>query len=109
MADFTAQAAADTALIDRGDGVVLQRVGVIFHRQAWTSGKPDAGMIARTDRRIDAEPRSHHPAAALHNPKLRSTIEDDFRRLPSLVESATVQEAGPAEVADETKQLSLFD
>lgn len=51
----------------------------------------------------------YHPAAALHNPKLRSTIEDDFSRLPSLVESATVQEAGPAEVADETKQLSLFD
>ena len=48
----------------------------------------------------------YHPAAALHNPALRTVIVQDFSRLPSLVESIAnpppVQESSPA------RQLSLF-
>ena len=48
----------------------------------------------------------YHPAAALHNPSLRVVIEQDFSRLPSLIESQDnppqVQEQSPAQ------QLSLF-
>ncbi len=51
----------------------------------------------------------YHPAAALHNPKLRPTIMDDFSRLPSLVESATGRDTGPAAVTEETRQLDLFE
>ena len=49
----------------------------------------------------------YHPAAALHNPKLRAVIESDFATLPSLVESV-VDEAPDAEAKDEAAQLSLF-
>lgn len=49
----------------------------------------------------------YHPAAALHNPKLRPVIESDFQRLLKLLEK---REAAP-EVIDEApvKQLSFFD
>ena len=51
----------------------------------------------------------YHPAAALHNPKLRPVIENDFARLPALIQSVvrTVdvepQEAAPAQ------QLNMFE
>lgn len=49
----------------------------------------------------------YHPAAALHNAGLRPAIEDDFRRLRSLLD----KEDEPAEVEPEKKaqQLSLFE
>ena len=52
---------------------------------------------------------SYHPAAALHNPGLRSTIMDDFSRLPSLVDSVAAETAAPVVEPDETRQLSLFE
>ena len=51
----------------------------------------------------------YHPAAALHNPNLRSTIMGDFGRLPSLVDSLADEGAVPVEEPDETRQLSLFE
>ncbi len=48
----------------------------------------------------------YHPAAALHNPALRSVIEDDFRRLPSLIDEAV--QVDEAETMEEPQQLSLF-
>jgi DNA polymerase len=48
-----------------------------------------------------------HPAAALHQPSLRKTVEDDFARLPGiLAELHQVEEA--AAPPDEPQQLSLF-
>ena len=49
----------------------------------------------------------YHPAAALHNPKLRGVIQEDFSRLPSLVVGAgeAAVEPEPAGV----QQLSLFN
>ena len=47
----------------------------------------------------------YHPAAALHQQSLRSTIEEDMRRLPSLLASTeTVTEARPR-----PKQLNMFE
>ena len=50
----------------------------------------------------------YHPAAALHQPSLRRTIEQDFARLPALVakagQPAPAEEAPPANI----QQLSLF-
>jgi uracil-DNA glycosylase family 4 len=49
----------------------------------------------------------YHPAAALHQPMLRKTVEDDFKQLPRiLAELDRVQEA--AKPKDEPQQLSLF-
>ena len=51
-----------------------------------------------------------HPAAALHQPALKQSIEEDFRRLPALIEQARKQAASspPPPPPSDTKQLSLF-
>lgn len=50
----------------------------------------------------------YHPAAALHQPSLRRTIEQDFARLPALIakagQPAPTEPAPPASI----QQLSLF-
>jgi DNA polymerase len=48
----------------------------------------------------------YHPAAALHQPRWRPVLEDDFRRIPQILAKT---ERIPEEVAeDEAQQLSLF-
>lgn len=47
-----------------------------------------------------------HPAAALHQPQWKSTLEADFRKLPQII--AQIAPAGPAEPPPEPRQLSLF-
>lgn len=50
----------------------------------------------------------YHPAAALHQPKLRSTIEEDFSRLPELIASKSPDQP-PGEAPEPgPEQLSLF-
>ena len=50
-----------------------------------------------------------HPAAALHQPGLKQSIEDDFRKLPGLIAQARKRSAAdqPPPSADAT-QLSMF-
>ena len=49
----------------------------------------------------------YHPAAALHNPRLRPVIEDDFRNLLRLIEKP---EPGPENIDEApAEQLSFFD
>ncbi len=49
----------------------------------------------------------YHPAAALHQPSLRRTIEEDMKRIPALLESwDRIAEAQPEEPP--VKQLTLF-
>jgi DNA polymerase len=63
----------------------------------------------------------YHPAAALHQPSLKSTVIDDFRKLPEVIESARTvchktpapQPAEPVNELQKTEeeppeQLSLF-
>lgn len=53
----------------------------------------------------------YHPAAALHQQSLRTTLEEDFRKLPRFVEEARVRarQAKEPVSSDETpRQLSLF-
>jgi len=48
----------------------------------------------------------YHPAAALRNGSLRSILENDFSRLPSLLETALIDAGGSQE--DQTQQLRFF-
>lgn len=52
----------------------------------------------------------YHPAAALHQQALRSTLEQDFRKLPRYVEEARARArpANPPADPDPPQQLSLF-
>ena len=48
----------------------------------------------------------YHPAAALHQPSLRPTVEEDMRRIPELIEQAAQIADSPLPV--EAEQLKLF-
>jgi DNA polymerase len=48
----------------------------------------------------------YHPAAALHQPKLRTTVEQDMLRIPELL--AELDQIEDAQPAEEIEQLSLF-
>jgi len=50
----------------------------------------------------------YHPAAALHQPALRSAIEADFHRLPKWITKAGDLAPSDEPAADEPQQLSLF-
>jgi DNA polymerase len=47
-----------------------------------------------------------HPAAALHQPKLRRTVEQDMQKIPELL--AEIDQMKNEEKPDEIQQLSLF-
>jgi DNA polymerase len=47
----------------------------------------------------------YHPAAALHNPSLRPAIENDFSKLPGIIEQASVPDTPEPAPA---RQLSMF-
>ena len=53
----------------------------------------------------------YHPAAALHQPSLKATVEADFCLLPELMAKASSmpeQVEAPPEIKGEPKQLNLF-
>lgn len=50
----------------------------------------------------------YHPAAALHQPKLRSVVEQDFARLPEWIEQARELDPQESAPSDDPEQLSLF-
>ncbi len=82
-----------------------------FSMARWFPGQKISaihGKAKRVDGRVVVA--MFHPAAALHQQSLRSLIEEDFRRLPEIVESALAEEARttpkPSDSAGE--QLSLF-
>ena len=65
--------------------------------------------------RIHGQPRKidgiiyypmYHPAAALHQPSLRRTIEDDMKRLPDVLDQAT--DIADTQFPQEAQQLTLF-
>ena len=49
----------------------------------------------------------YHPAAALHNPRLRPAIEQDFRNLRELLQNAEAPPSEPVE-REASEQLSFF-
>jgi uracil-DNA glycosylase family 4 len=65
--------------------------------------------------RIHGQPRKiggiiyypmYHPAAALHQPSLRRTVEEDMRRIPELIQQAAQIAETP--ITPEAEQLRLF-
>jgi uracil-DNA glycosylase family 4 len=65
------------------------------------------GQVRRVDGRLVVA--MFHPAAALHQPSLRRTVEEDFAKLPELIHASqgSAPPAPPTE-AEPPKQLSLF-
>ena len=48
----------------------------------------------------------YHPAAALHQPKWRRAVEEDFLKIPKLL--ADTEEMAETELPEDVEQLSLF-
>ncbi|MBN1582006.1 MAG: uracil-DNA glycosylase [Anaerolineae bacterium] len=48
----------------------------------------------------------YHPAAALHQPSLRTTVEEDVKRIPELL--AEIDRLQEAQKVQDVEQLSLF-
>jgi DNA polymerase len=56
----------------------------------------------------------YHPAAALYTPSMLKVLEDDFARIPGLLDLAVAEpvaeeeDSAPAPLAAESVQLGLF-
>jgi DNA polymerase len=96
--------------LDRQIGLIQPTVVVTLGRFSMARAFPKARIS-----RIHGEPRKiegivyypmYHPAAALHRPSLRGTVEADMRRIPELLERADqIAECAPPPQAE---QLQLF-
>jgi DNA polymerase len=103
--------AACQAYLDRQIALIKPKVIVTLGRYSMARAFPTEKISA-----IHGKPRKvgeivyvpmFHPAAALHQPALRKTVEEDFAKLPKiLADLAKVEEATPP--PDEPQQLSLF-
>jgi DNA polymerase len=96
--------------LDRQIELIRPTVVVTLGRFSMARAFPKARIS-----RIHGEPRKidgivyypmYHPAAALHRPSLRSTVEADMRRIPEIIERAPrMVESEPPPQAE---QLQLF-
>ncbi len=77
------------------------------HALAWFFPQESIARLHGTTRRKDNLTYYfvYHPAAALHQPSLRRTLEDDFRRVPALL--AEIERAAAPD-KPQAEQLSLF-
>ena len=97
--------------LDRQIASIKPRVIVTLGRYSMARAFPNEKISA-----VHGKPRKigsivyvpmFHPAAALHQPSLRKTVEEDFARLPKiLADLEKVETATPP--PDEPQQLSLF-
>ncbi len=93
--------------LERQLAIIRPRVVVTLgrHSLAWFFPKDSITKVHGQARAKDGILFLHlyHPAAALHLPAMRQTIEEDFRRLPQVL--AQAREAAPPSAA---QQMRLF-
>lgn len=96
--------------LDRQIALINPTVVVTLGRFSMARAFPKARIS-----RIHGEPRKiggvvyypmYHPAAALHRPSLRGTVEEDMRRIPKVIERAP--QMAESEPPPQAEQLSLF-
>jgi len=96
--------------LDRQIELIQPKIVVTLGRFSMARAFPKARIS-----RIHGQPRKisgviyypmYHPAAALHQPSLRRTVEEDMRRIPELIERAAQMADSPLPV--EAEQLKLF-
>ncbi len=96
--------------LDQQLEVIKPRVIVTLGRFSMNRYFPgqSIGRIHGQPRRVDEVTvvPMYHPAAALHQASLRHTIEQDFQKLPALLEQALLESANPPE--PEPSQIQLL-
>ena len=103
--------AACQSYLDRQIALIKPKVIVTLGRYSMARAFPNEKISA-----IHGKPRKvgdivyvpmFHPAAALHQPALQKTVEEDFARLPRILADLH-QVENAAAPPDEPQQLSLF-
>lgn len=104
---------ACSEFLDRQIALIRPRVIVTLGRYSLARFLPQA-----TISRVHGRPQRvgdlvvlpvYHPAAALHQPRYKADIEEDFKKIPSLLqESVAPDESPPSAGPVEAQQLSLF-
>ena len=101
--------------LDRQIQLINPKVIVTLGRYSMARYLPNAKISAVHGKAIDMDGRlvvaMYHPAAALHQVSLKSSIVEDFSRLPQLIARSNQAKNPPAPAAEEKKepkQLSLF-
>lgn len=98
------------SFLDRQIALVKPKLVVTLGRFSMARAFPKARIS-----RIHGQPRKiegilyypmYHPAAALHQPSLRRTIEEDMHQIPELI--AKIEQIAESDVPQEAEQLSLF-
>jgi DNA polymerase len=108
---------ACSSYLDRQIQAINPKVIVTLGRFSMARYMPNAkisavhGRASRVNGRLVVA--MFHPAAALHQPSLKTAIEQDFARLPGMIAQAEqtpdIQEKPPKESEkQEPKQLTLF-
>jgi DNA polymerase len=96
--------------LDRQIDIIHPKLIVTLGRFSMARAFPNARIS-----RIHGQPRKingilyypmYHPAAALHQPRLRGVIEEDMRRIPELIEQIEQIDESPPPM--EAEQLRLF-
>ncbi|MEA3460031.1 MAG: uracil-DNA glycosylase [Chloroflexota bacterium] len=96
--------------LDRQIELINPKLIVTMGRHATNSFFPNAKIT-----RVHGQPRKiegivyypvYHPAAALHQPKWRSAVEEDFHKIPEILEK--VEEMEEAQPPEQAEQLNLF-
>jgi len=97
--------------LERQLAIIRPRVVVTLgrHSLAWFFPKDSITKVHGQVRAKDGIFFLHlyHPAAALHLPAMRQTIEEDFRRLPEVLAQARKPEE-PAQPPSTAQQMRLF-
>ncbi|MBN2004282.1 MAG: uracil-DNA glycosylase [Anaerolineae bacterium] len=105
-----AEVAACHDYLDRQIAIIKPKVIVTLGRYSMARAYPEEkiSVVHGAPRRVDGQVYfpMYHPAAALHQPSLRGTVDADFARLRDLLDGKITPEehAAPPEV----EQLSLF-
>jgi DNA polymerase len=99
--------------LDRQIAAIRPRVIVTLGRYSLARYFPAARISEMHGRARSVDGRMvmamYHPAAALHQPSLRRTVEEDFARLPAILsQAAPPEESNDPPTASGPEQLNLF-
>jgi uracil-DNA glycosylase len=98
------------AYLDRQIELIQPKIIVTLGRFSMARSFPNARIsrIHGTPRKIDGiiYYPMYHPAAALHQPSLRTVVQEDMKRIPELLDGAIA--ITETEVESEVQQLTLF-
>ncbi len=108
--------AACDPYLERQIQLINPRVIVTLGRYSMARFIPNAKISEIHGQAIKSKGRLvvpfYHPAAALHRPSLRSIIEEDFAKLPEIIQQAdsapAILNEDPPDESNQPEQLSLF-